>query len=28
VACGTPEQICEVSASHTAFYLKGVLGIK
>jgi excinuclease ABC subunit A len=25
VACGTPEQICGVSGSHTAFYLEGVL---
>ena len=25
VACGTPEQICGVSNSHTAFYLRGVL---
>ena len=25
VACGTPEEICGVSGSHTAFYLSGVL---
>ena len=25
VACGTPEQVCGASGSHTAFYLRGVL---